>query len=324
MSRPNKWAMAQAAAVALVVAAGVHAQGFPTKPIKLVSGTTPGSASDTIGRAIVDRMTANVGQPVIVENRTGGGGLVAIQHVMKSEPDGYTLNLQTAAITTAALMAPQPFDPNKEMTPVATVAVLPTVLVVNPSKGIKTVADLVAQAKANPGKLNYVTVGVGSSTWMNAEKLRASAGLDMVHIPVRGSPEAITEVLTGRADFFFAPIFSAVPQMKEGKLVGIAVGSPKRSAMVPDLPTTVEAGYPNSDYFFWVGFLGPKNMPADVVKRLNDEVTKAVQSTDVRERLTKLGADPVTMTPGELGALIKNEYEDNARLMKTLGIKPNH
>ncbi len=298
------------------------AQGFPNKTVRLVSGVTPGSASDTMARIVAEKLQASLGQPVIVENRLGAGGLIGAQYVAKAEPDGHTIMVYASAFTVAPLLTPAALDP-KDLVPVATMATVPTVLVVIPSKGYKSVADLVAAAKAKPGQVVASSAGIGSATHMNLERFRISAGIDVLHVPLKGAPEALTEVLTGRADFYFALPFQVAANVKGGKLLALAVGSPKRSALFPDVPTTVEAGYPNSDYNFWVGALMSAKTPREIVLRLNKEFTAAVNAPEVRERFLKLGADPLTMPLAEFEAMIRDEFEANARLIKAAGIKAN-
>lgn len=311
------------AAATLLLWAGVTAaQGFPSKTIRLVSGVTPGSASDTMARIVAEKLQVSLGQPVIVENRLGAGGLIGAQYVAKAEPDGHTIMVYASAFTVAPLLSPGVLDP-KDLTPVATMATIPTVLVVSSSKGYKTVADLVAAAKAKPGGIVASSAGIGSSTHMNLERFRISAGIDVLHVPLKGAPEALTEVLTGRADFYFALPFQVVANVKSGKLLALAVGSPKRSALFTDVPTTIEAGYPNSDYNFWVGALISSKTPREIVLRLNREINAAVSSPEVKERFLKLGADPLTISLPEFEAMIRDEFESNAKLIKAAGIKAN-
>jgi len=310
-------------AAALLLGAGVAAaQGFPSKTIRLVSGVSPGSASDTMARIVAERLQASLGQPVIVENRLGAGGLIGAQYVARAEPDGHTIMIYTSAFTVAPLLSPGPIDP-KDLVPVATLATVPTVLVVSPSKGYKTVADLVAAAKAKPGGLVASSAGIGSSTHMNLERFRIAAGIDVLHVPLKGAPEALTEVITGRADFYFALPFQVSAHVKDGRLLALAVGSPKRSALLPEVRTTVEAGYPNSDYNFWIGALVAAKTPREIVLRLNREINAAVNSPEVRDRFLKVGSDPLTMSLPDFEAMIKEEFQSNARLIKAAGITAN-
>jgi tripartite-type tricarboxylate transporter receptor subunit TctC len=312
-----------ALAVALGAApTGAFAQGYPTKPIRVIVPFTPGSTTDIIARAVADRLSTNLGQPVLVDNRAGAGGSIGAAAVARSAPDGYTLLAHSASHTVnPAMFASLPYDTVRDFAGIIPLANLPNVLIMSPAKGIRSVKDLVAAAKAKPGTLNYASAGTGSATHLNAEKFRLQAGIDVVHIPLKGSPEAITEVMSGRADYYFAPIPSALSHVKEGKLLAVAVGSPKRSSVLPDVPTTVEAGVPGSDFTFWVGMLAPRKTPRDIVNRLHEETQKVLASPDIKERLAKLGAEPMVMTPEQFDAYLKEEVAANTALAKAAGIK---
>jgi tripartite-type tricarboxylate transporter receptor subunit TctC len=295
---------------------------YPKQAIKLIVPFTPGSGTDVIGRTVADKMSASMGQPVITENKPGAGGSIGAAQVAKSTPDGYTVLIHSAGhVVNPALYANLPFNPLKDLTGVTALATLPNVLVVGAGSGFKNVQELVAQAKAKPDSFNYASAGVGSATHMNAEKFRVAAGLKATHVPFKGTPEALTETLTGRVDWFFAPVVSAMPLIKDGKLKPLAVGSPKRSAILPEVPTTVEAGVLDSDYLFWVGMLVPANTPKEIVARLNAEAHKALASKDVQERLEKLGAEAMPMTPAQFNEFIQAEAASVARLVKTANIK---
>ncbi len=320
----NKGLIGISFAAALVLLSGSQqalAQAWPAKTIKFVSGASPGSASDLVGRAVSEKIQAELGVSVILENKMGAGGVIAAQYVATSPADGYTVFVYTAAHTVTPMISKVPYDPVRDFAGVTPLAVVPNVLVVSAEKGYKSVKDLVAAGKANPGKLNYASVGVGTATYMNAEKFRASAGIDAVHVPYKGSPEAITETMTGRVDYFFAPLVSALPLIKDGRLLALAVGTNKRSPLLPEVPTMLEAGVAKSDYVFWIGLLVPAKTPRDVINRLNQATLKALQAADVRERLAKLGAEPFTMSPEQFDAYIKEELAQNAELIKAAGIK---
>src|SRR5258705_1109053 len=291
-SKHNRWILP---AAAMLVSGIAVAQGFPSRTIRLVSGVTPGSASDTTARIVAEKLQASLGQAVIVENKLGAGGLIGAAYVAKGEPDGHLISIYTSAFTVAPLISPGALDP-KELAPVATIGVVPTVLVVSTAKNYKSVADLVAAAKAKPGAIVATTAGIGSSTHMQLARFRISAGIELLELPMKGAPDALTEVITGRADFYFALPFQVGPQGKEGKLRALAVGAAKRSPLFPDVPTTVEAGYPNSDYNFWIGALVAAKTPRDIMARLNKEINAAVASADVRERFLKLGVEPLSMS----------------------------
>ncbi len=229
---------------------------------------TPGSGTDIIARTVTERLSPQLGQAIIIENRPGAGGTIGAALVAKSDPDGYTLFVHSSSYTvTPSTYKDLPYDTLRDLTGVIPLALLPNVLVMAPSKGIRSVKELVAAAKAKPGSLNSASVGIGSATHLNAERFRLGAGIETVNIPFKGSPEALTEIVTGRVDFYFCPVNAILPLLKDGKLVALAVGSTKRSLALPDLPTTLEAGVPNSDYNFWVGMFAPAKTPREVVNR---------------------------------------------------------
>ena len=296
------------------------AQSFPSRTVRFISGVTPGSASDTMARILAERLSTTLGQPVIVENRLGAGGLVGAKWVAGQEPDGHTIMMYASAFTVSTLLNPG-LDP-KELQPVATVATIPTVLITPPGK-FKTPQDFVAAAKAQPGKLVCTTAGVGSATHMALERFRFAAGFEVLNVHTKGAAEALTEVIAGRADCYFALIFQAQKMRDSGKVGALVVSSPKRTSLMPDLPTTVEAGYPNSDYNFWVGALVPAKTPRDIVDRLHREITSLVQSPEISDRISKLGADPLVMSVGEFESMIQRELKENAQLIKAAGIKAN-
>jgi tripartite-type tricarboxylate transporter receptor subunit TctC len=298
------------------------AQAWPAKPIKVVVPFTPGSGTDIIARTVTEKLSPQLGQPIIIENRPGAGGTIGAAVVAKSDPDGYTLFVHSSSYTvTPSTYKDLPYDTLRDLTGVMPLALLPNVLVMAPSKGIHSVKELVAAAKAKPGSLNSASVGIGSATHLNAERFRLGAGIETVNIPFKGSPEALTEIITGRVDYYFCPVNAVLPLLKDGKLVALAVGSTKRSLALPDLPTTLEAGVPNSDYNFWVGMFAPAKTPREVLDRLYQETAKALHSPDVRDKLSKLGAEPMEYTPDQFNAYIRDEITANAALVKAAGIK---
>ena len=306
----------------LVLFSGVTAaQGYPTKPVRFVSGVTPGSASDTMARLLADRLSGSLGQPVIVENRLGAGGLVGAKFVATQEPDGHYVMMYASAFTVSTLINPGVLDP-KDLATVAMVATIPTVLI-TPAGRYKSAAEFVAAAKAQPGKLVCTSAGSGSATHMALERFRFSAGFEVTMVHTKGAGEALTEVVSGRADCYFALVFQAQKMRDAGKVTALAVSGPRRTALMPDLPTTVEAGYPNSDYNFWVGTLVAAKTPRPIVERLHKEITALVQSPEISAAIRKLGADPLPMTIAEFDALIQRELKENAQLIKAAGIKGN-
>jgi tripartite-type tricarboxylate transporter receptor subunit TctC len=258
----------------------------------------------------------------VVENRGGAGGTVGAAQVAKSTPDGYTLLVHSAGhVANPSIYSHLPYDTLKDFAGVTPLAALPNVLVTSPSKGFKDVRDLVDKARASPGTLNYGSAGNGSATHMNAEIFRLSAKFDAVHVPFKGTPEAMTEVTAGRIDFLFAPMASALPFVKQGQMKALAVGTPKRSPELPDVPTTVEAGFPNSEYTFWVGMLAPAGTPKAVVDKLNAETVKVLKSPEFKEKLKTLGAEPFPMAPAEFDAFIKTETAHMAEVVKAAHIQ---
>jgi len=300
-----------------------HAQGYPNKPMRLVIAFTPGSSTDIIGRAVAAKLSEFWGQPVLAENRVGAGGSIGSAAVVKMAPDGYTLLANSSAhVANPSIYASLPYDTLKDFTNLAPLAGGPNVLFVGPGTGWKTVGDFIAAAKAKPGQLNFSSAGIGSGTHFNLEKLKLMAGINVTHIPYKGTPEAIADTIAGRVCCYFAPINAALPHVRGGRAVALAVSSAKRSSLLPDVPTIAESGVPGFDYTLWVGLWGPPGMPADVVDKINKDVNRALASPDLAERLTNLGTLPMNMSSAEFTQFVRREVEDTARVLKAAGIKP--
>jgi tripartite-type tricarboxylate transporter receptor subunit TctC len=300
---------------------GAQAQPWPAKPIRAIIAAGAGSTIDIIPRIVFEQLSLQLGQSIVVENRGGAGGTIAASFVARAEPDGYTFLVHSNGHTISpSLYDNLSYHPSRDFAAVVPIGVLPNVLVVAPDKGFKTVTDLSAAAKAKPGALNFSSVGVGSATHMSAERFRASAGISAVHIPFKGGAEAMSEVMAGRVDFFFGPVGLVLPHVKENKLVALVVNGAERSAALPDVPTTAEAGFRNAEYPFWIGIFLPVSTPRDVVEKLNRETLKALQEPKVREKLASLGVDPMVMTPPDMDVLIRREIDLNAELVKSAGI----
>ena len=313
------------AGLALAVGAtGVLAQGaYPNRPIKIIVPISPGSATDLLVRAVAERMQVRMGQTVVIENRAGAGTTIGAAMVAKAEPDGYTILANSNAHTVnPQLYRSLPYDSATDFVGIATLGSLPNILVVSPQSPFNSVQELVAAARSQPGKLNYASAGVGSGTHMNAEKFRIASGLSAEHIAYKGTPEAVTEVMAGRVDWFFAPGVSVMGAVKERKLKALAVGSKERSSQLPDLPTTEEAGAPNSAYTLWIGLFAPARTPPAIVARLNQEVQAALASPEVKERFAKLGADPLPMTVDGFRNFVTQEFKVSEQIVKAAGIKP--
>ncbi|HZQ71314.1 MAG TPA: tripartite tricarboxylate transporter substrate-binding protein [Burkholderiales bacterium] len=307
----------------LFVALNAGAQQFPTKTVRFVSGVTPGSASDTMARILAEKLQAKWGQPVIVENRLGAGGLVGAKYVAQSEPDGHLIMMYASAFTVSPLLQPDVLK-TSELQPVATVATIPTALVVQPGK-YKTIADFVSAAKANAGKMVCTDAGIGSATHMAFERFRFAAGIpDVTNVHTKGVGEALTEVIAGRADCYFALVFQAKKMVDGGKVAALGMSSPKRSALMPELPTLEELGYQNASYNFWVGALVPSKTPRAIVEKLHDDITALVESPDVSAQIRKLGCDPLPMSVKDFEAMVAKELQENADLIKRAHITVNN
>ena len=300
------------------------AQGaWPNKPIRVIVPFAAGSTTDIIARAISDKLSISLGQQLIVDNRGGASGTIGQGMVALAEPDGYTIMIHSSSHTVSpSTFAKLPFDTLAAFAGVTPISSTPNVLVITPAKNIKSVKELVAAAKANPAGLNFASAGQGSATHLNAEKFRMAAGINATNIPFKGSAEAVTEVLSGRVDYYFSPIAPVIGQIKSGALLALAVGSPRRATALPDVPTTAEAGVPGSEFNFWIGMMVPARTPRDIVNRLNAEVIKALALPEVKERFVQLGADAWTMSPDQFDAYIKAEVVSNAALVKAAGLAP--
>ncbi|WP_076997577.1 tripartite tricarboxylate transporter substrate binding protein [Variovorax sp. KK3] len=311
------------AALAACAWGGVHAQGDWPKgqTVKLVVPFTAGSGTDIVARLVAERLGPALGGSVIVDNKPGAGGTLGAAQVAKAPADGYTLLVHSAGhLVNPSIYPGLTYDTLKDFAGITPMASLPNMLVVAPNR-FADVKDLVAQAKAKPGGFNYGSAGNGSATHMNAEVFRLAAGVQAQHVPFRGTPEAMTEVMGGRIDWFFAPMVSALPLVKDGKLKALAVGTGKRSAVMPQLPTTVEAGVPGSEYLFWVGLFAPAKTPKAVVDRLQAEVAKIMAAPDLKDRLDKLGAEPFTMPSAQFDKFIVDETAKAQQVVKAAGIK---
>ncbi|MDP9931891.1 Bug family tripartite tricarboxylate transporter substrate binding protein [Variovorax paradoxus] len=319
----RRQALAMAAALAACTLGGAHAQGaWPgTQPIKLVVPFTAGSGTDIVARLVAEKLGPALGTSVVVDNKPGAGGTLGAAIAAKAPADGYTLLVHSAGhLVNPWIYKGLSYDTIKDFTGITPMASLPNVLVTAPSH-FANVQDLVAKAKAKPGSFNYGSAGNGSATHMNAEVFRLAAGVDAQHVPFRGTPEAMTEVMAGRVDWFFAPMVSALPLIKSGKLQALAVGTAKRSPALPDAPTTVEAGVPGSEYLFWVGLFAPGKTPQPVVDRLQAEVAKIMASPELKERLDKLGAEPFTMPSAQFNKFIADETAKAQQVVKAASIK---
>lgn len=297
---------------------------WPAKPIRAVVPFGAGSATDIIPRMVFEQLQSQLGQPIVVENRGGAGGTIGALQVVKSDPDAHTWLVHSSAHTVAPALYPNlQFNAENDLVPMAMIGSVPNVLIISPEKGLKTIQDFVAFGKANPGKLNFASLGVGSAVHMSAERFRVAAGYDAVHIPFKGGAEALSEVIAGRVDYYFCPIATALPHIQSGRVLALAVSSKTRAAQLPNVPTTLEAGFPDSDYTLWVGILGPVGTPKPAIEKLNSEMKKAFETPALKEKLEKIGVQATPMSADEFGGLIKSEFKTYGDFVRKTGLKAN-
>ncbi|NBS98671.1 MAG: tripartite tricarboxylate transporter substrate binding protein [Betaproteobacteria bacterium] len=298
------------------------AQTYPSKPIRIVVPFPPGGGGDVLMRPLSRKLTELLGQPILVDNRAGSNGNIGADHVAKSAPDGYVLLLGNSSLPiSASLYAHLPFDPIKDLTMISLVSITPSALVAHPSVPVKTTADLIALAKARPGKLNYASAGSGSTPHLSLEMLKTMAGIDMMHIPYNGGGPAVTGVLSGQVDVLVTNISTILPQVRAGKLNAIGVTSLNRSAVLPNVPTIGESGVPGFEVKTWYGLMGPAGLPKDVIARLNAAIAAAVNSPDLRDQLVGLGYEPESSTPEALSTLMRDDIGKWGKVVKSSGAK---
>ena len=317
------WTPLVAVSLWLAVAGTACAQAYPSGPIKIIVPFTAGSATDIMARTVGERLSSVFGQPIIVENRPGAGGTIGTNLVAKAPPDGLTLVVvSTGHVVNHVLYPAIPYDTIKDFAGVIPLATLPSVLIVPPSLGAKTVKELVAMALAKPGQYNYGTAGVGSAAHINQEKFNQATGIRGMHIPFKGTPEILNEAMGGRIQLAWVPLVSSVGPLRDGKLLALAVSTPVRSPTLPEVPTIAEAGFPGGEFNFWVGMLAPAKTPREIINRLIAEVTRAEQVPEVRQRLANLGAEPMPMTAEKFDAFIGQQYDELGKVMRAAGAKP--
>lgn len=318
-----KTALSIALASTLLGATTVAAQDWPKRgPIKLISPFPPGATPESLGRPVFDIVSKAIGQSYVFENRVGAGGTIGMGTVARADPDGYTLLVNSSVHTITPITYPNTkYDAFKDLVPISPLAQFPNVLVV-PAARYKTLKEMVDFGRANPGKLTYGSGGVGASTHLNAERLGLSAGFKAVHLPFRGAPDALREIVANNIDFYFSPLASALPVIQSGEIRALAVSSLKRSPYLPEVPTTLEAGYPNSDYLFWLGIFAPAGTPQPILDRLYAEITKAIADPHVKDIFAKQGADPMPYDRKGFVDFLHNDLKVNAEIIKAAGIKP--
>jgi tripartite-type tricarboxylate transporter receptor subunit TctC len=315
--------MRKIAAICLLLFSGLcFSQAYPSRPIRLIVPFPPGGSNDIVARMLATQLGEKLGQSVVIENKGGAGGVVGTEMVAKSAPDGYTLLLISIAYAFGpSLYKTLPYDPEKSFAPITIVGRGPSALVVHPSVPVNTVQELIALAKAQPGKLNYASAGIGSFQHLSCALLVSQAGIDVVHVPYKGGGPAMTDLMAGHVDLLFASVLEGSGHIKAGKLKGLAVTHAKRSPAIPDVPTLAEAGVRDAESGSWIALLAPAATPSSIVDKVAADVKEAVSAQDVREKLIAQGAVPQSSTPGELQALIDKDRERYGRIIREKGLK---
>jgi tripartite-type tricarboxylate transporter receptor subunit TctC len=311
--------------VLMVLAAPVWSQTYPSKPVRVVVTFPPGSTPDIVGRALATRLQEAMGQPFVVENRAGAGGNIGADVVAKSAPDGYTLLVSTNGVfaINKTLYKTMPFDPDKDLAPISLLATAPQMLVVNASLGIADFRQFLDYARRNPGKLSYGSVGGGSASHLTMELLKGDAKVDLVHVPYKGFPPAVTDLLGGNLHTMFAIVPGVLPHVKAGKMSALAVTALKRSALAPEVPSVAELGFPQLESLAWIGLAAPAGVPKEIVERISADTQQGMRSPQARELLGKQGFDVVAGTPQEFARWIRAESEKWARVIRLSGATPD-
>ncbi len=311
-------------AVSLGLAAGVvQAQTYPSKPVRVIVPFPPGGTTDIVARLVADQFAATLGQPAVVENRAGAGGSVGATEIARAAPDGYTLGLATVSThgVNPAINPKLPYDPLRDFTPISNLATVPNVVSAHPATGINDLKGLIDKAKASPGKITYASAGMGSLSHMLGELFKSSTSSDLLHVPYKGSGPALNDTLGGQVSIFFDNLSSSLPHIQSGKLRALAVSSPARLDVLPNVPTFAEAGVPQLNDPSWFGLIGPANLPQPVLAKVHEAVTQALASGEVRERMRQAGAVPAGNSPQQFAAQIRTEVERHKRVAAERGIR---
>jgi tripartite-type tricarboxylate transporter receptor subunit TctC len=310
-------------ATALLAASAVHAEIWPSHLIKAIIPFGAGSAADVVPRVVFDRLAAELGQAIVVENRPGAGGTIGTAAIAKADPDGYSILAQSSALSISPAIYPSlSFDITRDLSSALMIGVSVNVMIVPVSRPWKTVQDFIADARARPGTIAFGSVGVGSATHISAEKFRLAAGIETTHVPYRGGAEVIADILGGRIDFYFCPLATALPLIKEGRVRALVISGTKRVADLPDIPTPTEAGLKNAESIFWLGVFMPARTPRDIITKFHDAGTRLLAEPSMQESLLKLGVEPLPMAPDEMDAFLAREIAENLAVIKAAGIKP--
>src|SRR3984957_17924549 len=307
----------------LSAATTAQAENWPSRLIRATIPFGAGSAADVVPRLVFDRLSAEIGQSIVIENRAGAGGTLGSAMVGKADPDGYSILAQSSALAIAPAIYPNlSFDPSKDLTSALMIGFSANVMIVPPSRPWKTIQDFIAAAKAKPGSIVFGSVGVGSAVHISAEKFRLAAGIETTHVPYRGGAEVIADILGGRIDFYFCPLATALPLIKEGRVRALVVSTPKRVAELPDVPTPTDIGLKNADSVFWLGVFMPAKTPRDIVEKFHTAGEKLLAEPATQEALKKLGVETQPMTTTEMDAFLAREMAENVEVIKAAGIKP--
>jgi tripartite-type tricarboxylate transporter receptor subunit TctC len=311
------------AAVSVFLATTAQAETWPSRLIKATIPFGAGSATDVVPRLVFDRLSAELGQPIVVENRAGAGGTVGTAAIAKSEPDGYSILAHSSALTIAPAIFPNlSYDATKDLSSVLMIGSSANVMIVPNARPWKTIQDFIADAKAKPGSISFGSVGIGSAVHISAEKFRLAAGIEATHVPYRGGSEVIADILGGRIDLYFCPLATALPLIKEGQVKALVVSTNKRVADLPEVPTPAEIGLKNADSTIWFGVFVPAKTPRDIVERLHAAGEKVLSDPMTQESLKKLGVEPMPLGPKDMDDLVLRETAANLELIKAAGIKP--
>lgn len=303
-------------------AAAVHAETWPSRLIKATIPFGAGSATDVVPRVVFDRLAAELGQSIVVENRPGAGGTVGTAAVVKAEPDGYTVLAHSSALTIApAIFANLSFDPRRDLAGVLMIGSSANVMIVPASRPWKTIQDFIADAKAKPGSISFGSVGIGSAVHISAEKFRLAAGIEAMHVPYRGGAEVVADLIAGRVDFYFCPLATALPLIHAGQVRALLVSTPKRVAELPDVPAPPEIGLKNADSAIWFGVFMPAKTPREIIGKFHDAGVKVLAEPAMQQSLKQLGVDPLPMAPSDIDDLVKQETVSNMEVIKAAGIR---
>jgi tripartite-type tricarboxylate transporter receptor subunit TctC len=306
----------------LFLAVAAQAESWPSRLIKATIPFGAGSAADVVPRLVFDRLAAELGQPIVIENRVGAGGTLGTAAVAKADPDGYSIVAHSSALTIAPSIFPNlAFDATKDLASVLMIGSSANVMIVPNSRPWKTVQDFIADAKAKPGSISFGSVGIGSAVHISSEKFRLAAGVEATHVPYRGGSEVIADILGARIDFYFCPLATALPLIREGQVRALLVSTPKRVADLPDVPTPLEAGLKNADSEIWFGVFMPSKTPRDIIEKFHAAGVKVLTEPAMQDSLKKLGVETMPMTPAEMDDLVKHETVANMEVIKAAGIK---